>query len=134
MTALSEIPTDDLRAELARRRPAVRISPDARLALDLIARAGKSYGLTPAQVMSKRRDNPHCHARWAVWASLAHAGWIPSRIAAVFAVDPGTIHNGLQQAGRRAATDNIFLGTLLLLRADLASGRPSVSPQSISNQ
>jgi len=118
---LSEIPTAELREELLRRNAAREHSADARIVLALVTRAGMSYGLTPAQVLSKRRPLPYCYARWAVSSALAHAGWLPSRIAAVFRIDRGTVANGLLRAGKLVASDSTFLGTLILLREELAA-------------
>lgn len=134
MLTLTEIPTHELRDELVRRNALRPRNADARLALALIERAGKSYGLTAAQVMSRRRDTPHCHARWCVCAALANAGWLPSRIAAVFAFDQGTITNAMQRAGKLAASDALFLGTLRILRAELSEGSPAASSPITSNQ
>lgn len=127
MITLTEIPTPVLRDELLRRNALRPNDSDAVLALELITRAAKSYGLTPVQVLSKRRETGHCRARYSVIATLAHAGWLPSRIAAVFAIDNGTVANALDQAARLAASDQLFLGTLLMLRTDLANKRHAVS-------
>ena len=120
---LSTIPTPVLRAELIRRTAGREISADASFALVLITRAGMSYGLSPQQVLSKRRPIGHCHARWAVWTILAHAGWQDRRTAAVFAVERATVAHGIHQASLLIGSDRLFAGTLLLLRDCI--GRPT---------
>lgn len=126
MTTLSDIPTPVLRDELLRRKSIRPNDCDARLALVLITRAGKSYDLTPAQVLARRRDKGHCRARWAVMATLTHAGWLPSRIAAVFGVDRGTIAHALEQAAALVASDKLFRATLMLLRAEYAAANDPI--------
>jgi len=121
---VAQIPTSALRAELRRRNEERPLTSDAALALALITRAGNCYGLTPAQVLSKRRDACRCHARWAVVATLAHADWRGERIAQVFAWQRGTVIHALLCAGSLVATDATFRGVLMLLRADLAASPP----------
>lgn len=129
MITLSDIPTSALRDELLRRNALRPNDADARLALTLVTRAAKSYGITPVDVLSKKRDTVHCRARYAVMTTLNHAGWLPSRIAAVFKVDRGTIAHALDQAANLVACDELFLGTLLLLRNELANSyRPAPLP------
>jgi hypothetical protein len=134
MTTLAEIPTPVLRDELLRRN-ALRPDADARLALTLTTRAAKSYGIAPAEVLSKRRYPGHCRARWAVITTLNHAGWLPSRIARLFKIDIGTVAHGIDQASRLVACDELFLGTLLVLRAELANAtRAASAPTPTPNQ
>lgn len=122
---LNDIPTSDLRAELIRRNADKPGSPDATVVLSLLERAAPCYGLLPAQIMSKRRDTSRCHVRWVVCTALAHAGWLPRRIASAMGCDRGTVANALLRAGDLVAMDRHFLATLMMLRAIMRSASPS---------
>ena len=124
MNTLTEIPTSDLRSELLRRNALRPTNPDATLALHLVERAGECYGLTSAQVMSKRRDTVRCHVRWGVITALTLSGWSSARIAAVMDCDRGTVDNALHRVGMLVETDHTLLATIMMLRATIRQALP----------
>lgn len=124
MNTLTEISTSALRSELLRRNALRPPHPNATLALQLIERAGECYGLTPAQVMSKRRDTVRCHVRWSVITALTLSGWSSARVASVMDCDRGTVENALHRVGMLVETDHTLLATIMMLRATIRQALP----------
>ena len=131
MIPLQDIPSSELRAELLCRNQRKAPNPDAELTLALVAAAGRSYGLSPAQVLARNRDTGHCRARWAISVSLAHAGWVPGRIGAVLGLHRAAVANDLRRSAKLVAADAVFRGTVFLLRDLLAATSPSLPTDNI---
>lgn len=126
MTNLSEIPTEELAAEMRRRvdSGAVTISssPQDEKILSITRSVAGVFGVAMEGILGPSREGPLAEARFAAWLVLRDHGFMPCDIAPVFwRKDSGTVRHGCHRGRALIQTDSKF-ARRLKQALDLVSG------------
>jgi len=121
---LAEIPTDELRGELARRKAENLASADpaATLTAICVRAAAAVYDIRPACVLGRSKSRPCVYARWAAWhvMTLDHRQTF-AHLGRLFDRDHAAVMHGCREATNLILVCARFRRAVFHIRESLSS-------------